>query len=81
MRRWEMKVLDLRGAVCPIPVVRTKKALEEMGAGEVLEVVLDYPPSKENVRRFVESQGHEVLSVEEEGGTVRMRIRKKSEEV
>lgn len=71
-----MKVLDLRGAVCPIPVVRTKKALEEMAPGEVLEVILDYPPSMENVRRFVESQGHEVLSSAEEG-VMRLRIKKK----
>lgn len=73
-----MRVLDLRGAVCPIPVVKTKKALEEMGAGEVLEVVLDYPPSKENVVRFVQSQGHEVLSVEEEGGSFRLKIKKRA---
>jgi len=42
-----------------------------------LEVLLDYPPAKENVKRFVQSQGHEVLSVEEEAGLIRLRIRKK----
>jgi len=71
------KVLDLRGAVCPIPVLKTKEALEGLDKGEVLEVLLDYPPAKENVKRFVQSQGHEVLSVEEEAGLIRLRIRKK----
>jgi len=45
------KTLDVCGEVCPMPVLRTKRALEEMKAGETLEVIVDYPPSKENVRR------------------------------
>ncbi|MDR6884206.1 TusA-related sulfurtransferase [Bacillus sp. 3255] len=32
------KVLDAKGLACPMPIVRTKKALEELKAGQVLEV-------------------------------------------
>lgn len=70
------KVLDIRGAACPIPVLRTKEALEGLNEGDVLEVILDYPPAKENVKRFAQSQGHEVLSVEEEAGVIKLRIKK-----
>lgn len=70
------KVLDVRGAVCPIPVLKTKEALEGLSKGEVLEVILDYPPAKENVKRFAQSQGHEVLSVEEKSGVIKLKIRK-----
>lgn len=70
------KVLDLRGAVCPVPALRTKAVLESLSKGDVLEVILDYPPAEENVKRFVQIQGHEVLSVEQKGCIIRLRIKK-----
>jgi selenium metabolism protein YedF len=74
--------IDCRGLACPQPVLETKKALESPGAEEIL-VVVDNPGSKENVRRFAESQGHEV-SIMEEQGVFQLRIQKgkgKSESV
>jgi TusA-related sulfurtransferase len=66
--------IDCRGLACPQPVLETKKALEAPGAEEIL-VIVDNPGSKENVRRFAESQGHEV-SITEEKGIFELRIRK-----
>ena len=48
--------LDLRDLDCPIPVLRTKEALEEMEEG-ILDVELNSYSSIENVKRFVASQG------------------------
>ncbi len=48
--------LDLRGLDCPVPVLRTKEALEGMEEG-ILDVELDSLSSIENVKRFVRSQG------------------------
>jgi selenium metabolism protein YedF len=66
--------IDCCGLACPQPVLETKKALEAPGAEEVL-VVLDNPASKENVKRFAESQGHQV-SIMEKKGIFELRIRK-----
>ncbi len=71
------KTLDVCGEVCPMPVLRTKRALEEMKAGETLEVIVDYPPSKENVRRLALSEGNEILEVKEEGNLIKILIRKR----
>jgi len=71
------KTLDVCGEVCPMPVLRTKRALEEMRAGETLEVIVDYPPSKENVRRLALSEGNEVLEIKEEGNLIKILIRKR----
>jgi len=68
------KRIDCRGLACPQPVLETKKALEVPGA-EVIFVVVDNPSSKENVRRFAESQGHQVVISEEKGG-FELKIRK-----
>jgi selenium metabolism protein YedF len=59
---------------CPQPVLETKKALEKAGAEEVL-VLVDNPASKENVRRFAESQGYGV-NITEERGAFTLRLQK-----
>lgn len=58
-------LLDLRGMVCPYPVLYTRKALEKLKAGEVLQVVLDNPPSLETVPASVKASGNDVLEVKE----------------
>lgn len=69
-----MAILDCRGMSCPQPVLETKKALEKAGAEEVL-VLVDNPASKENVRRFAESQGYGV-NITEERGAFTLRLQK-----
>jgi selenium metabolism protein YedF len=61
-----MKNLDCRGMSCPQPVLETKKAMAAAGA-EGVQVLVDNPGSKENVKRFAESQGYGVHITEEKG--------------
>ncbi len=72
------KTLDVRGEVCPVPDVETKRALKKMESGQVLEVLIDYPLSKERIPANVKKEGHEVLAIEEIGNSEwRILIRKK----
>lgn len=48
--------LDCRGLACPLPVLQTKKALEQL-TDEVLTVMVDNEVAKENVTKFASSQG------------------------
>jgi selenium metabolism protein YedF len=66
--------IDARGLPCPQPVIKTKKALEAIESGQVT-VLVDSPESRENVRRFAQSQGCQV-TVREEGGVFFMDITK-----
>jgi len=66
--------VDARGLNCPIPVVRTKKALEGMEEGD-LTVVIERPDGCQNVQRFAESQGCRV-TVDEKDGLFYIHIRK-----
>lgn len=61
------KVLDIKGEICPYTFVKSKLALEEMEDGEVLKVIVDYPPATENVPRSLEKEGNDILSVEKVG--------------
>ena len=55
-----MITVDAMGDVCPIPVVKTKKALGEMsGAGEI-EVLVDNETPLQNVRQFATNNGYQV---------------------
>lgn len=62
-----MYVLDCRGKSCPVPVLETKKLLDE-GAPEELKVAVDNEAARENVGRFLESRGYRV-AVEPQGET------------
>ena len=59
-----MKTIDCSGKTCPLPVLETKKALEE-GHVDTLAVIVDNPTSRENVMRFLQSQGFSVSVMEE----------------
>ena len=70
--------LDARGLNCPIPVVRTKKALEGMEKGD-LTVLIERPDGCQNVQRFAESQGCKV-TVDEKDGLFYIHIHKEKTE-
>lgn len=54
-----MKELDCRNLACPEPVLKSKKALQDLKIGENLNIKLNSLASKENVARFLRSQGFE----------------------
>jgi TusA-related sulfurtransferase len=55
--------LDLQGEVCPYTFVKSKLALEEMEAGQVLRVIVTNPESADNVPRSLKNEGHTVLDI------------------
>lgn len=57
-----MRELDVKGLPCPQPVIRTKEILETLEVGEKLKIILDSEPSFNNVKKFLISQGHTILS-------------------
>ena len=70
-----MEYIDLKGMSCPIPVVETKKLLESRKVEE-LNVVVDNGPPRENVTRYLESQGYCVSVETEQADTTVLRATK-----
>lgn len=68
--------LDATGLKCPLPVLKARKVIKKMDAGDVLTVRATDPGSPMDMKAFCESQGHEMLSSEEEGEAFIFRIRK-----
>jgi selenium metabolism protein YedF len=48
-----MKIIDVKGKKCPMPLIETKKALKEIGNDESLKVILDSETSVQNVMRYL----------------------------
>jgi TusA-related sulfurtransferase len=57
------KELNLKGKVCPYTFIESMLALEEMKIGEVLRVIVDYPPAVCDVPKSLKNEGYEILDV------------------
>ena len=68
--------LDARGLNCPLPILRTRKAIAGLSSGEVLEVLATDPGSVKDISSFCEQTGHQLLEHAEAGGDFVFRIRK-----
>ena len=56
------KELDARGLSCPLPILKTKKSLNELASGQVLKVVATDPGSVKDFDAFANQTGHMLLS-------------------
>lgn len=60
--------LDTCGLSCPLPLLKTKQALNRMASGERLRVLATDPGSVRDFRVFAEQSGHLLLASEEQDG-------------
>jgi len=58
------KELDARGLNCPLPILRTKKALTDMSTGQVLKILATDPGSVKDFAAFSKQTGNPLLSSE-----------------
>jgi rhodanese-related sulfurtransferase len=69
-------ILDAKGLACPMPIVKTKKAIGTIDAGQVLEVQATDKGSKADMKAWAESTGHQYIGTVEEGELLKHYIRK-----
>ncbi len=70
------RTLDCRGLNCPIPVLKTKKAIDTMQLGQVLEMTATDPGSMPDMVAWSKQTGHELLDSRKENGLFIFLIRK-----
>ncbi len=71
------QTLDTKGLNCPMPVLKTKKALESVQSGQILEVITTDPGSKSDIPALLRRLGHELVETKEDGGVISFYIKKK----
>lgn len=68
--------LDCSGLSCPMPILKTKKAVDKMEPGQVLKMIATDPGSLPDVQAWTSKTGNELLGHEEDGGTFTFYIKK-----
>jgi len=71
------ETLDLRGLSCPLPPLKTLRALRQMRSGEVLEVLGDNPIGNHSGPFFARALGNQLLRVVPDAGFTRIFYRKR----
>jgi tRNA 2-thiouridine synthesizing protein A len=71
------KELDARGLSCPLPILKTKKTLNELASGQVLKVVATDPGSVKDMQAFANQTGNPLLESAEENKTFVFYLKKK----
>ncbi len=60
-----------------MPAVLTKRRIEKLNVGQIIEVVGDCSPSLENIEKWARNNGHEVLEASKSGMNFKIKIRKR----
>ncbi|ARU30540.1 preprotein translocase subunit TatC [Sulfuriferula sp. AH1] len=71
------KELDAKGLNCPLPILRCKKSLADMAAGQVLKIVATDPGAIKDFEAFAKQTGNELLSSAQAGGEFTFFMKKK----
>jgi tRNA 2-thiouridine synthesizing protein A len=70
------KVLDAKGLNCPLPILKAKKALKDLDAGQTLQVLSTDPGSVADFEAFTRTTGNKLLEHSESGGVYDFLIEK-----
>ncbi|MCL4491338.1 MAG: sulfurtransferase TusA family protein [Nitrospirae bacterium] len=70
-------ILDVKGLHCPMPVLKTKKAIDALEPEQVLEVHATDPASKADIPALLSRLGHQLVGLKEEEGVLSFLIKKK----
>ncbi len=68
--------LDCKGLACPLPVIKTKQAIDKMTVDQILEMVATDPGSIPDMQAWSRKTGHELLDAKQEGNLYIFYIRK-----
>jgi TusA-related sulfurtransferase len=70
------KTIDVRGMFCPEPVFRTKIEMERMAVGNILKITADDPASEEDITRWVNRMGHQLIELKKTDKDLEFTIKK-----
>lgn len=68
--------IDCLGLFCPMPILKTRDAMQQMAVGQVLEMTSDDPASEADMLSWSARTGHELLAREKNGPVFRFLVRK-----
>lgn len=76
MNETPIETLNARGLNCPLPILRTKKAITKIASGDLLEVIATDPGSLKDIESFCNQTGHELVESMQKDDAFLFQIRK-----
>jgi len=70
------KLLDVKGLSCPLPIVKTKKTIDQLEPGQVLEIHATDKGAKKDLTAWAKSAGHKLIQQEEDNDIYKFWLRK-----
>lgn len=70
------ETLDVRGECCPYPLILTKKQVEKLKTGEILEIIANDPVAPQNIDAWVKKSGDKLLAVEQDDKIYKIYVQK-----
>ena len=71
------EMLDCSGLSCPVPILKTKKAMKSLASGKILKMTSTDPGSSKDIVSFCKRTGHELLRSVEDGSTTHFFLKAK----
>lgn len=56
--------IDVRGQMCPMPVLKTREAIQRVNIGEIVEVIATDPASKPDIESWARKTGNKIIHIE-----------------
>ncbi|MFX0094373.1 MAG: sulfurtransferase TusA family protein [Candidatus Hodarchaeota archaeon] len=71
------KSIDAVGLYCPVPLFQTRKAINSIDVGQILEIFADDPGAEPDLKSFAKRTGHKILKIEKDSdGVLRFLIQR-----
>jgi tRNA 2-thiouridine synthesizing protein A len=67
--------LDTRGLLCPLPVIRTQNAVEQLAPGDTLVVLASDPGALHDIPAWCRVHGHEVVATQRDGNLISITVK------
>ena len=71
-----VKVMDLKGLACPMPVVKVSKGIKEVEIGQVIEAITTDPGSLTDFPAWAKTSGNEILKTDQESDVIKFYIKR-----
>ena len=69
--------LDLSGLECPLPILKTKKKLNEILSGDIINIICTDPGSQRDFEAFARQTGHQLIESKQESNFFLFKLKKK----
>lgn len=71
------KVLDVKGLLCPLPVIKAKQVIQEIALGGILEILATDPAADSDITAWTKRAGHELLNMDKQGEVLIFHVKRR----